>query len=142
MCFHAGFKTDESTRQNGNYLIVKWLVERSVRPVQIKVCIYSAVPSGYRSGGGGPIHVVAEGCSVSGQAVAGPYKLSPTLMQLLLRRRQARAGCRRGLCCDLAIHAVQSGRTAWPAHRVSHAVSSVRSSTWYINSPVRVLLRW
>ena len=110
--------------------------------MRIKVCICSAVPSGYWSGSDEPVQAVAEGYSVSGQAVAGPCMLSPRAMQHLLRRRQARAGCCRCLCSDLAIHAVQSGRTAWPAHRVSHAVSSVRSSTWYINSSVRVLLRW
>ena len=68
MCFHAGFKTDESTWQSGNYLIVRWLTERSVRPVQIKVCICSAVPSGYWSSGSEPVQAVAEGCSVSGQS--------------------------------------------------------------------------
>jgi len=37
MCFHTGFKMDESTRLFGNLLIVIWLVKRGVRPVQSQV---------------------------------------------------------------------------------------------------------
>ena len=48
--------------------------------MQIKVCICSAVPSGYWSGSDEPVQAVAEGYSVSGQAVAGPCRLLPRVM--------------------------------------------------------------
>ena len=57
--------------------------------MQIKVCICSAVPSGYWSGGGEPVQAVAEGYSVSGQAVAGPYRLLPRVVRFRVRQRSA-----------------------------------------------------
>ena len=44
--------------------------------MQIKVCICSAVPSGYWSGGGWPVQAVAEGCSVSGQSAVSSAVLN------------------------------------------------------------------